>query len=79
MLFKCSIGINDVDNGVFLPRYSNKLPNHPDAPRHDPHHDEKYHFAVYDKLQEVEPGNTQACRITLKSLKADILAGRLPL
>lgn len=79
VLFDCGIGINDIDNGVFLPRYFNKLPSHPNAPRHDPHHHEAYHLAVYDRLRLVEPGQTQACRTTLKSLKTDILAGRLPL
>lgn len=79
VLFECSIGINDVDNGVFLPRRSNKLPDYPNAPRHDPYHHEAYHLAVYDRLRPVEPGHDQACRAALKSLKADILAGRLPL
>ncbi|MGN6705572.1 MAG: AHH domain-containing protein [Rhodanobacter sp.] len=79
VLFECSIGINDVDNGVFLPRYFNKLPGHPNAPRHDPHHHREYHLAVYDELLLVELGDTHACRATLKSLKADILSGVLPL
>lgn len=79
VLFRCGVGINDVDNGVFLPRYASKLPNHPDAPRHDPHHHPSYHAAVLDQLQFVDSGDTQACRATLKSLKMDILDGRLPL
>ncbi|QRP65200.1 AHH domain-containing protein [Rhodanobacter sp. FDAARGOS 1247] len=78
-LFGCGIGINDADNGVFLPRFANKLPDYPNAPRHDPHHHPEYHFAVYDKLRDVEPGDTHQCRATLKSLRADILSGLLPL
>lgn len=79
LLVDCGIGINDVDNGVFLPRFDNKLPGYPNAPRHDPHHHREYHLAVYDKLQDGEPRDARTCRATLKSLKADILSGLLPL
>ena len=79
VLLNCGIGINDVDNGVFLPRFKNKLPGYPNAPRHDPHHHVDYHMAVYFALEPVTPGNVQQCRATLKSLKADILSGLLPL
>lgn len=79
VLVDCGININDVDNGVFLLRLTNQLSDYPNAPRHGSHHRDEYHFAVYDSLQDVEAGETQQCRLTLKSLKADILSGLLPL
>lgn len=78
-LFECGIGINDVDNGVFLPSLANGLPGHPNAPRHGSHHSDEYHTVVYLALQRVTPGDTQQCRARLKSLKADILSDLLPL
>ncbi|QRP65202.1 AHH domain-containing protein [Rhodanobacter sp. FDAARGOS 1247] len=79
LLVDCGIGINDVDDGGFLPRFDHKLPGDPDAPRHNPHHHREYHLAVYDRLQDDEPNDARTCRATLKSLKTDILSGLLPL
>lgn len=77
LIFGWGIGINDADNGVFLPRSSTGLPGHPDAPRHHPHHRVAYHLAVSDQLQYAE--NTQEGRATLQFLKTKILSGSLQL
>lgn len=77
LLFGWGIGINDADNGVFLPRDQAGLPGHPSAPRHNPHHRVAYHLAVYDELQYAE--NTEEGRATLRFLKAKILSGVLAL
>ncbi|MBD8879572.1 AHH domain-containing protein [Rhodanobacter sp. 7MK24] len=77
LLFGWGIGINDADNGVFLPQSSTGLPGYPNAPRHNPHHRVAYHLAVYDELQYA--GNTQQGRATLRFLKTKILSGALPL
>lgn len=77
LLFGWGIGINDADNGVFLPRDRAGLPGYPSAPRHNPHHRVAYHLAVYDELQYAE--NTDEGRATLRFLKAKILSGVLVL
>lgn len=41
LLFRWGIGINDADNGVFLPAKQVGLPGHPAAAHHKPHHDAK--------------------------------------
>lgn len=77
LLFDWGIGINDVDNGVFLPRDRAGLPGYSSAPRHNPHHRVAYHLAVYDELQYAQ--NTEEGRSTLRFLKAKILSGALAL
>lgn len=77
LLYRWGIGINDADNGVFLPSKGIGLPGHPNAPRHDPHHRAAYHVAVYVQLRrgrDVESG-----RQRLRSIKTQLLSGVLAL
>lgn len=77
LLYGWGIGINDADNGVFLPSQGTGLPGYPNAPRHDPHHRAAYHVAVYMQLRrgrDVESG-----RQRLRSIKTQLLAGALSL
>lgn len=77
LLFGWGIGINDVDNGVFLPRYGNGLPDHPDAIHHKPHHAPTYHVAVFYQLSRAT--ETEAGRARLRSIKTQLLSGALAL
>jgi A nuclease family of the HNH/ENDO VII superfamily with conserved AHH len=77
LLYGWGIGINDADNGVFLPSKGPGLPGYPNAPRHDPHHRATYHVAVYMQLRrgrDVESG-----RQRLRSIKTQLLSGALSL
>ncbi|PTT79019.1 hypothetical protein DBR42_22215 [Pelomonas sp. HMWF004] len=77
LLYGWGIGINDADNGVFLPSKCVGLPGYPKAPRHDPYHRATYHVAVYMQLRrgrDVESG-----RQRLRSIKTQLLSGALPL
>ena len=76
-LFGWGIGINDGDNGVYLPMHSVGMPGFPDATHHSPYHSPGYHLAVYMRLlqeQEAEGGRQE-----LRSIKADLLAGKMSL
>jgi hypothetical protein len=77
MLFDWGIGINDADNGVFLPQGTGGLPDHPNAPRHDPFHSAEYHAAVLSRLLEAD--DSASGRVELRGVKADLLAGSFPL
>ncbi|HET7332493.1 AHH domain-containing protein [Dyella sp.] len=77
LLFRWGIGINDADNGVFLPRTGRGMPGYPDAVHHTPHHNPTYHLAVYDQLRD----ETEAIggRKSLRSIKGQLLSGTLSL
>lgn len=77
LLFGWGIGINDADNGVFLPSKKGGLLDYPDAARHTPRHEPAYHLAVFRTLsleRDVEGG-----RGALRSIKAALLSGILSL
>jgi hypothetical protein len=77
LLFRWGIGINDADNGVFLPAKQVGLPGHPAAAHHTPHHDAKYHFEVFFRLNL--RNNEADARTELRGMKSDLLAGRMSL
>ncbi|MGN6526225.1 MAG: AHH domain-containing protein [Burkholderiaceae bacterium] len=78
-LFDWSIGINDADNGVFLPRWATKkFADHPNAPQHGPVHTEVYHAAVYARLRMVPKSEPETGRSRLRGIKAQLLAGAFP-
>ncbi len=78
-LFGWSIGINDADNGVFLPRWANKpLASHPNAPQHEPVHSPLYFSTVYARLRSAEAKDSEAGRARLKTIKAQLQAGSFP-
>lgn len=79
VLFGCGIGINDADNGVFLPTYkSSVVPSMPDASPHGPIHTARYHGAVYARLRLAKASDTPEVRKRLKKMKADMVAGVFP-
>lgn len=77
LLFRVGIGINDGDNGVFLPRCGSGLPGYPKAAHHTPFHAALYHMTVWDRLRVHD--DQPATRGELRDLKADLRAGRLSL
>ncbi len=77
LLFRWGIGINDADNGVFLPARSAGLPGAPNAAHHTSTHAPEYHYEVFLRLRRgADPGGG---RRELKDMKGDLLAGRMSL
>lgn len=74
-LFAWRIGINDADNGVFLPRNGIGLPGFPNAAHHKPYHSPDYHLAVWLRLRSAE--GEQAGRVQLRAIKTRLLDGRM--
>lgn len=76
-IFGWDIGINDADNGVFLPRDGAGLPGYPNAAHHTPHHRVRYHLQVWMRLQRAS--DELGGREQLGAMKGDLLAGRMTL
>lgn len=76
-LFGWGIGINDGDNGVYLPMHAIGMPGHPNATRHSPYHSPDYHLAVFMRL--LQEREAEGGRKELRSMKADLLAGKMSL
>lgn len=77
LLYGWGIGINDADNGVFLPRYGKGLPGNPNAAHHNPHHAATYHITVFYQLSRATEAETG--RVRLRSIKSQLLSGALTL
>ena len=77
LLYNWGIGINDADNGVFLPSKGMGLPDHPNAAHHTPSHKQLYHLEVYSQLSR--RNGSEDGRRGLRSLKSQLLSGELPL
>lgn len=77
LIFSWGIGINDADNGVFLPRHGVGSPGYPNAAHHSPYHKLAYHLGVLARLQRAndQPGG----RTQLRAMKADLQSGRMTL
>jgi hypothetical protein len=73
-LFRWGIGINDADNGLYLPKkWSSQVPGAEDATAHEVIHTTAYHLAVTAKLALTKPSNQATGRVTLRDIKFDIL------
>lgn len=78
-LFNWGIGINDADNGVYLPRYRTScVPSLPNAPNHQGVHTTKYYLAVTQVLFAFSDQPKEAGRAALRSIRADLIAGIFP-
>jgi len=78
-LVNWGIGINDADNGVFLPRYAHtKITTLPDAPSHQVIHTDLYYLSVTMRLQIVAKDTVEAGRGMLREIKSEIVAGKFP-
>lgn len=79
VIFKWGIGINDTDNGVYLPRFKNiPVPSMPNAPLHGPIHTDRYYTAVAGRLIFGAPQDTPACRLIMQTIKKQLVAGSFP-
>jgi hypothetical protein len=79
LLFACGIGINDVDNGVYLPRFKNvPVPSLPNATLHGSIHTIRYHVAVFARLRAEPVGEQLRTRLALRDMKDDMVAGVFP-
>ncbi|AGK48859.1 A nuclease of the HNH/ENDO VII superwith conserved AHH family protein [Burkholderia thailandensis MSMB121] len=81
LLYGWGIGIDDVDNGVFLPR--NRRVKVMDrslrqAAKHSVVHTRIYHVAVFFRLSQSHLDNGTAGREQLRGIKLDLLAGTFP-
>lgn len=74
LLFGWNIGINDADNGVYLPkRWSSRVPGLENATAHGPIHTDDYHFAVQVRLSDVQGRGSESGRQALREIKSEIL------
>ncbi len=78
-IYKVGIGINDADNGGIMPRFKTTfVPSMPNSSKHQEIHTSKYHASVYAELLYSSAHTNQEVRLTLRSIKAQLLAGTFP-
>jgi len=74
LLFRWGIGINDADNGVYLPKkWSSVVPGLDAATTHEVIHTTAYHLAVTSRLTLAKPSNQANGRKALQDIRYDIL------
>lgn len=74
LLFKWGIGINDKDNGLYLPKkWSSEVAGLEEATAHEVIHTFAYHLAMTARLQGTHPSNQVEGRKTLCDIKYQIL------
>ena len=79
LLFGWGIGINDADNGVYLPTKSAPCPaGMAGATIHDFIHTYRYHLAVTARLLDVDEADTPGARTQLRAMRREILADQFP-
>ena len=78
-LFKWQIGIDDADNGVFLPKkLGANVKGLEKAVPHNPLHSGPYHFEVTDRLRSRQGEPASAAREELRAMRAEMIAGTFP-
>lgn len=78
-LFRWKIGIDDADNGVFLPRkLGANVPGLENAVPHCPLHSGPYHFEVTDRLRSRLGEPASAAREELRAMRAEMIDGTFP-
>ena len=78
-LFRWKIGIDDADNGVFLPKKLGvNVPGLGSAVPHGPLHSGPYHFEVTDRLRSRAGEPASAAREELRAMRAEMIAGVFP-
>lgn len=79
MLYRWNIGINDVDNGVYLPAYKNStVASLPSASKHAAIHTDLYHVNVLARLMPVPSNSPHDGRLTLRQIKQELISGVFP-
>jgi len=78
-IFGCKLAINDVDNGVYLPRFRNvAVPSLPNATVHPIIHTARYHLAVYARFLGLPKGEPEPTRLALRDMRDEMVAGVFP-
>lgn len=78
-LFGWCIGINDVDNGVFLPAFRNSsVTSLPSASKHAVIHTDAYYVNVLARLFPVPREAPQDGRLALRQIKKELILGIFP-
>ena len=78
-IFGWGLGINDADNGVYLPiSRKSVVASLPTATPHGPIHTEKYHLNVFARLRLVAATDPEAGRARLRAMKSEMVAGVFP-
>jgi hypothetical protein len=78
-LFRWGIGINDVDNGVYLPAYQDStVPSLPNAVKHIVVHTDDYHVNVFARFVMVPNDSPPRGRLTLRQIKQELIDGVFP-
>jgi hypothetical protein len=78
-LFDWRIGIDDADNGVFLPeQFGANIPGIEKANAHSPIHTRLYHLEVASRLSGRRTEPATAGRAELQGMRADMIAGTFP-
>lgn len=78
-LFAWLIGINDADNGVYLPRYARtKIASMLKAHHHQGLHTDDYYFNVEMRLRSILGQPTAIARVVLRTIKNELIAGTFP-
>ncbi len=79
MLFRWSIGINDVDNGVYLPAHKKStVASLSNASKHAAIHTDLYHLNVLARLMPVPGSSPQIGRLALRQIKQELISGVFP-
>jgi len=74
MLFDWGIGINDADNGVYLPQLIYGRPSQlPKATMHD-----FIHYNVEARLLDVASNDVDGARAELRAMRKEIMADEFP-
>ena len=81
MLFRWGIGINDADNGVFLPAWASVLVKSlATATPHDKlHASTRYYFRVERRLRTADQKSQFAGRTALRRMRDEMLQGTFPI
>lgn len=78
-LYGWGIAINDIDNGLYLPRYAHSIvPSLPKAVVHQTLHTDIYYLAVNTRLAQIDPTKPDQGRKELRAIKKDLLNGSFP-
>jgi len=79
MMFRWNIGINDVDNGVYLPAYKNSMvASLSGASKHATIHTDLYHVNVLARLMPVPGNSPHDGRLALRQIKQELINGVFP-
>ncbi|HTV87030.1 MAG TPA: AHH domain-containing protein [Dyella sp.] len=78
-LFRWGIGINDVDNGVYLPAFENStVSSLPRAVKHAVVHTDVYHVNVFARFVMIPNDGTARGRVALRQIKQELIDGVFP-